>query len=147
MNFNVSNYLYLNSMTRACTLTHLKFLCEFQVIWILFEIFSMYKKMKCIKLTWVKNLNDRFHYHITFIICTLHTKHFIWVSQIFHFHQKCHLFVWISHNNTCNLQQNCLYIWCLVIFMTTIFRAFGVVSMCMGTGMGAACLIEYPGPA
>lgn len=25
-------------------------------------------------------------------------------------------------------------------------RAFGVVSMCMGTGMGAACLIEYPGP-
>nr|XP_022310296.1 3-ketoacyl-CoA thiolase A, peroxisomal-like isoform X2 [Crassostrea virginica] len=26
-------------------------------------------------------------------------------------------------------------------------RAFGVVSMCMGTGMGAACLIEYPGPA
>nr|XP_022310308.1 3-ketoacyl-CoA thiolase A, peroxisomal-like [Crassostrea virginica] len=26
-------------------------------------------------------------------------------------------------------------------------RAFGVVSMCMGTVMGAACLIEYPGPA
>ncbi|KAK3108076.1 hypothetical protein FSP39_000699 [Pinctada imbricata] len=26
-------------------------------------------------------------------------------------------------------------------------RAYGVVSMCMGTGMGAAALIEYPGPS
>lgn len=26
-------------------------------------------------------------------------------------------------------------------------RGFGVVSMCMGTGMGAACVLEYPGAA
>lgn len=26
-------------------------------------------------------------------------------------------------------------------------RAYGVVSMCIGTGMGAAAVFEYPGPA
>lgn len=26
------------------------------------------------------------------------------------------------------------------------FRGFGVVSMCIGTGMGAAAVFEYPGP-
>lgn len=25
------------------------------------------------------------------------------------------------------------------------FRAYGVVSMCIGTGMGAAAVFEYPG--
>lgn len=26
------------------------------------------------------------------------------------------------------------------------FRAYGIVSMCIGTGMGAAAVFEYPGP-
>lgn len=38
----------------------------------------------------------------------------------------------------------------VVLILFVVFserRAYGVVSMCIGTGMGAAAVFEYPGPA
>ena len=35
---------------------------------------------------------------------------------------------------------------CLIGCYLSSFRGYGVVSMCIGTGMGAAAVFEYPGP-
>lgn len=35
---------------------------------------------------------------------------------------------------------------CVDFALTVVCRGFGVVSMCIGTGMGAAAVFEYPGP-
>lgn len=42
----------------------------------------------------------------------------------------------------------CVTLLCLFCFFQpclTYFRSYGVTSMCMGTGMGAAAVFEYPG--